>query len=113
MLSFGNAVFQGSLAGGPVPKPVVALTATPDGGGYWMLTAEGGVFTFGTAPFLGSLPGVGVSARAVDLVARPQGDGYWILDDRGGVHPFGGAPGVGSLRPRSPSLPPARSSVAR
>jgi hypothetical protein len=33
--------------------PPVALTATPSGKGYWILTADGAVFAFGDAQFLG------------------------------------------------------------
>jgi hypothetical protein len=28
--------------------PIVGITSTPDGGGYWLVAADGGVFTFGT-----------------------------------------------------------------
>jgi peptidoglycan/xylan/chitin deacetylase (PgdA/CDA1 family) len=34
--------------------PIVGLEATPDGGGYWMVSTDGGVFSFGDAGFLGS-----------------------------------------------------------
>ncbi len=35
-------------------KPVVAMALTPDGGGYWLIASDGGVFSFGDARFLGS-----------------------------------------------------------
>ena len=38
-------------------RPVVDLAPTADGKGYWMLGADGGVFTFGNARFLGSSGG--------------------------------------------------------
>jgi len=31
-----------------------AMGATPDGGGYWLVGADGGVFAFGDARFFGS-----------------------------------------------------------
>jgi hypothetical protein len=34
--------------------PVVGMAATPDGGGYWLVAADGGVFTYGNARFFGS-----------------------------------------------------------
>lgn len=34
---------------------VVTMVATPTGKGYWVLTADGGVFSFGDAPYLGRL----------------------------------------------------------
>ncbi len=37
----------------PLPPPVTGIAATPDGGGYWLVAADGGVFAFG-APFEGA-----------------------------------------------------------
>lgn len=37
--------------------PVVGMTATPDGRGYWLVAADGGVYAFGSAQFHGSIPG--------------------------------------------------------
>ncbi len=34
--------------------PVVAMLSTPDAGGYWLVAADGGVFSFGNAVFFGS-----------------------------------------------------------
>src|SRR5580658_2885069 len=34
--------------------PVVAMAATPDGGGYWLVSSDGGVFAFGDAAFYGA-----------------------------------------------------------
>jgi hypothetical protein len=36
---------------------VVAIAATPDNQGYWMVGTDGGLFTFGDAGYFGSLPG--------------------------------------------------------
>ena len=33
------------------------MAATPDGAGYWLAAADGGVFSFGSAPFEGSMGG--------------------------------------------------------
>jgi hypothetical protein len=30
------------------------MTAAPDGAGYWLVAADGGVFSFGSAAFSGS-----------------------------------------------------------
>ena len=35
-------------------SPIVGMAATPDGGGYWLVAGDGGVFTFGDAAFAGS-----------------------------------------------------------
>jgi len=51
--SFGNANFKGSATGMRLGGPVVAMVATPDGKGYWLASANGGVFSFGDANFKG------------------------------------------------------------
>ena len=30
------------------------MASTPDGGGYWLVASDGGIFTFGDAAFYGS-----------------------------------------------------------
>ena len=35
-------------------QPVVGIAATPDGGAYWLVAADGGVFSYGDANFYGS-----------------------------------------------------------
>jgi hypothetical protein len=41
---------------------MVAMGVTPDGGGYWLFAADGGVFTFGDAAYLGGMGGVKLNA---------------------------------------------------
>jgi hypothetical protein len=33
------------------------MAATPDGGGYWLVASDGGIFTFGDAAFYGGTGG--------------------------------------------------------
>ena len=35
-------------------KPIVGMAATPDGGGYWLVASDGGIFSYGDAQFYGS-----------------------------------------------------------
>jgi hypothetical protein len=35
-------------------RPIVGMAATPDGGGYWLVASDGGIFSFGDARFYGS-----------------------------------------------------------
>jgi hypothetical protein len=42
------------MGGQHLNQPVVGMTATADGHGYWLVAADGGVFAFGDAPFLGA-----------------------------------------------------------
>ncbi len=60
---FGDASFHGDaysdgltgLAGShPLNAPIVGIQSTPDGKGYWLVAADGGVFNFGSAPYEGS-----------------------------------------------------------
>ncbi len=34
--------------------PIMGIAATPDGGGYWLVASDGGIFSFGDAGFFGS-----------------------------------------------------------
>ena len=54
MFGFGSASFLGSSASHPLNAPVVGLSRTPDGKGYWLVAADGGVFAFGDALFTGA-----------------------------------------------------------
>jgi hypothetical protein len=42
------------MGGQTLNAPIVGMTATPDGGGYWLVAGDGGIFAFGDAPFAGS-----------------------------------------------------------
>jgi hypothetical protein len=76
--------------------PIVAIAATPDGGGYWLVAADGGVFTFGDATFEGSLGNLTLNAPIVGIAATPDGGGYWLVAADGGVFTFGDATFEGS-----------------
>ena len=92
--AFGGAPYLGSLPGlGVVPAlPVVGITSTPSGNGYWLVGADGGVYAFGDAAFHGSAPGSGgTPSPVVGLVATPGGTGYWLLTADGHALPFGDA----------------------
>jgi hypothetical protein len=81
-----------SLSGG------AAMTALPNGTGYWIVHPDGGVFSFGAAPFLGSLPGLGIRVHnIVGITVTPDGKGYWLVGSDGGVFTFGDAPFFGSM----------------
>ena len=51
VFAFGDALFDGSMGGQSLQRPIVGTAA--DGAGYWMVAADGGVFAF-DAPFYGS-----------------------------------------------------------
>jgi hypothetical protein len=87
------------VTGGESPGQFVGMAPTPDGGGYWLVQRNGGVYSFGDAHFHGSLPGLGVtpSAPIVGMAATSDGGGYWLVGADGGVFAFGDAVFHGSL----------------
>jgi hypothetical protein len=91
--------------GGPgeIASAVTGLAATPSGGGYWVLTADGAVRAYGDALFMGSA--VGDHLNAVDLAAHPSGKGYWLVTDDGRVRTYGYARDLGSLEGRHLAAP--------
>ena len=113
VFNFGGAKFAGStysygitgLSGAhPLAAPIVGIIPTPNGGGYWLIAADGGVFDFGNAKFYGSVysqgyTGLGgnhpISGRIVGGVATPSGNGYWLVSSTGAVYNFGGAANEG------------------
>jgi cell wall-associated NlpC family hydrolase len=80
------------------------MAPTPDGGGYWLVSSTGGVYSFGDARFYGAL-GPGRLARPlgqiVGIAATSDGRGYWLVSSTGGVYSFGDARFYGSARPGS------------
>ena len=83
------------------------MAATPDGGGYWMVASDGGVFTFGDAGYYGSVPGQGIvdPAAITGVAATPDGGGYWLVGRDGGVYAYGDANFLGSLAGRPMAAP--------
>ena len=109
VFTFGDAGFFGSIpglglnpAGSGLPHslnaPVVGMVPSSDGGGYFMVASDGGVFTFGDARFEGSCPGIigGCVGAGVAVVPDASGNGYWLITQSGNVYTFGDAPFYGS-----------------
>jgi hypothetical protein len=55
------------MGGKPLNKPVVGMASAPDGGGYWLVASDGGIFTFGDATFSGSMGGKPLNAPVVGM----------------------------------------------
>ena len=107
--SFGDAKFYGStytlgltgLSGRhPLSAPIVGITSTPTGGGYWLVGKDGGIFSFGDAKFYGNTYSDGLtglsgthplSAPIVGMATTPNGAGYWLVGADGGIFNFGDA----------------------
>ena len=78
-------------------KPVVGMAPTPDGGGYWLVASDGGIFSFGDAEFYGSTGGIHLNKPIVGMAATPDGLGYWLVASDGGIFSFGDAQFYGAL----------------
>jgi ribosomal protein L24E len=72
------------------------MATTPDGKGYWLVAADGGIFSFGDAQFYGSMGGHPLNQPVVGMTPSWDGKGYWFVASDGGVFSFGDAPYLGS-----------------
>jgi hypothetical protein len=72
------------------------MAPTPEGSGYWLATADGGVFAFGAADFFGSLGGNPPAAPVAGIAPVPDGRGYWLAGTDALVFAFGSADFHGS-----------------
>jgi hypothetical protein len=88
----------GSLPGlGISVNDIVGIATTPDGGGYWLVGSDGGVFAFGDATYVGSMGGKPLNDPVVAMAASPDGLGYWLVASDGGVFAFGDSSYLGSM----------------
>jgi len=89
------------------PKPTTTSTTTEPinvvaanaRSGYWMVSADGRVYSFGDALHNGEPRTQLGNATAADLEPTKSGSGYWVLDDTGRVFPFGDARWLGNVNP--------------
>jgi hypothetical protein len=108
IFTFGNAGFFGSIpklgiapagtsgTSNRLNAPIVGMVPSTDGGGYFMVASDGGVFAFGDAKFEGSCPGIGgCSGQAVAVMPDASGNGYWLVTATGHVYTFGDATNYG------------------
>jgi Peptidase A4 family/IPT/TIG domain len=113
IFAFGDSGFYGSIPGlglhpagsgqpNSLDAPIVGMVPSADGGGYFMVSSDGGVFAFGDARFAGSCPGMGgCSGAAVAVMPDASGNGYWLVTQTGHVYTFGDAPYFGAPGPQS------------
>lgn len=75
---------------------MVGIASSPDGGGYWLAGADGGIFSFGDAAFHGSAGSLNLHAPIAAIQTTPDGGGYRLVASDGGVFCFGDAEFDGS-----------------
>ena len=73
------------MGGKHLNAPIVGIAATADGGGYWLVAKDGGVFNFGDAKFYGSRGGQALNAPVVGIAADNATGGYWEVASDGGI----------------------------
>ena len=86
------------LENGPIAlaAPVVGISGTSSGDGFWLDASDGGVFTAGSATFLGSMGGRHLNQPVVGMAGTPSDSGYWLVASDGGIFTFGDAGFFGS-----------------
>ena len=97
---FGNddyLVYLGDLSATILNRPIVGMVTTPDGGGYWMVASDGGIFAYGDAGFYGSAGHVHLNRPVVGMATTTDGRGYWLVASDGGVFAYGDATFKGSM----------------
>jgi hypothetical protein len=96
---FGNDSYLnylGDLSTADLNAPVVGTAQTADGGGYWMVASDGGIFSYGDAQFYGSTGNLHLNKPVVGMAATPDGNGYWFVASDGGIFAYGDAQFYGS-----------------
>ena len=95
VVPFGTTAVGANAVSNP-NAPVVGMAATPDGGGYWLVGSDGGIYAYGDAGFYGSAGALALNAPIVGMAATPDGKGYWLVASDGGVFNYGDAAFFGS-----------------
>jgi len=64
---------------------------------YWLVAADGGIFSFGGAGFYGSTGGMRLNEPVVGMAGTADSLGYWLVASDGGLFAFGDAQFHGSM----------------
>jgi hypothetical protein len=80
---------------GPLPSTRPAAAASVPA--YWLVAADGGIFSFGGLPFYGSMGNKPLWAPVVGMASTPDHHGYWEVASDGGIFSFGDARFHGSM----------------
>lgn len=72
------------------------FAANPAGGGYWVVSKDGGVITSGVS-YLGGMNNSVLNGNIIGIAATADGNGYWLVGSDGGIFSFGNAAFYGSM----------------
>ncbi|TML42122.1 MAG: hypothetical protein E6G27_05520, partial [Actinobacteria bacterium] len=78
--------------------PALAQTGAnpPPPFSYWLVAADGGVFSFGGMPYRGSAGSQHLTKPIVGMAAKATATGYWLVASDGGIFSYGDAGFFGS-----------------
>ena len=99
LTGFGNdsyLTYLGDLSFVALNQPIVGMAQTADGGGYWMVGSDGGIFAYGDAAFYGSAGNLVLNQPIVGMAPTADGKGYWLVAADGGIFAYGDATFHGS-----------------
>ena len=100
-----NAPFYGSTGSMRLNRPIVGMSAAPNGKGYWLVASDGGIFSYNT-PFYGSTGSIRLNQPITGMAAAPNGNGYTMVAADGGLFRFGAnSPFYGSAVGACPGAP--------
>jgi hypothetical protein len=100
-----SVTHHGGLGHLSLNSPVLGMTPTASGRGYWMAAADGGVFAFGDASFHGSTGHLVLNEAITGMAVSAVGRGYYLVAADGGVFAFGDAAFHGSSAEAVPVSP--------
>ncbi len=103
-IPFGTARDFGPSAAVALREHIVAMAATPDGGGYWLASSRGVVYRYGDAKSHGSAFGGHSRSLIVAMVATSDGGGYWLAASDGAIYGCGDAHFHGSAIGKHPRV---------
>ncbi len=110
---FAGAAWHGDMGGTTLAAPVLGMATPPGGAGYWMVAADGGIFSFNTS-FHGSTGGMRLNQPVVGMASTATGNGYWLVARDGGIFSFGDAlfyGSTGAMRLNQPVVGMARTAT--
>ncbi len=100
-IPFGAARYHGAPPQLVRREQLVAMASTPDGRGYWLVSAHGTVYAYGDARNHGSAK---TRSLVVSIAATSNGNGYWLALSDGIVESFGDAHKYGSAYGHHPRV---------
>ncbi len=91
---YGDAGSRSMSPALPHVRSITGIVAAP-GGGYWLFTRYGKVYTSSGTSWYGSPAAQHAHEQSITgMIATPDGKGYWLVDASGRVYHYGDAAGL-------------------